>query len=123
MGLRNYISTIGRVGVRLPLRAVQKIDLFCPGLGPKEFYCTRPNGVLRADVAEVEVDCSIEALDLVLDEQADLDVTVLKELVHLLADNSPVICIHFPAHFDEPPLSVIDVLCRCGASNELPQRR
>jgi len=92
--------------MRIPLSRVQKVDLLDTWLGSaiagiEKGHLARLGRVLGSLVTEVQVDGAVKSLNLVLDEQAHFDVAILKEFVHLLADNLPVVSIHFFAHFDE----------------------
>lgn len=79
----------------------------------------RLDRVLRADATKVEVDGAIEALNLVLDEQANFDMAILEELVHLLTDDAPIVCVHFGAHLDESSLCIANILSGVSTFDEL----
>lgn len=81
--------------MRLPSRRVHEVDLLSPCLCTAGWIEKLDKAWLDAElgthIAEIQVDCPIQALNLVLDEQRHFDVPILKELVNLLAYHLEVI--------------------------------
>ena len=102
------------------------VDLLRPRLFSirrvEEFDLTRLNAELRANVAEIKIDRTIKALNLVLDEERHLDVAVLKELVHLLTNDCVVIGIETGTHLIESLFCGDDMLLGFCASDQLLHR-
>ena len=98
----------------LPLRSVHKVDLlFGPFLSRVRIEHADLawfHTIYGASLTEVKVDSAIKALDLVLNEERDLDVTILKELVHLHANYLPIVCRAVITHLNERGLC-IDNIC------------
>ena len=81
--------------VFFPFICMQHVDLFCSHLRPivwiDESDLSWALTVLRALATEVEVNRSVKALNLILNEERNLDVPVLKELVDLLTNDHEVV--------------------------------
>ena len=63
-----------------------------------EDYLTRFLAIFGSNTTKIKVDCPIKTLDLVLNEERDLDVSVFEKFVHLLAHNLPVVCLVVTTH-------------------------
>ena len=92
------VDLLGPDGLARWRASVVKLDL------------TRLQAELGANVAEIEIDGAIEALDLVLDEQRHLDMAVFKEFVQLLSNDCPFVRTEFLAHGLESRFSAQDEL-------------
>lgn len=68
---------------------------------------------MRANATKIKVNSTVKALNLILNEETDFDMAVLKKFKQLLSDNLPVISIHLLAHLNKPRLR-IDHIFKCA---------
>ena len=102
---------------------MHKIDLFRTNLLTcrvvEKFYLPGFHTELRTNVAEIQIDGTVKALDFVLNKQRNLDVAIFKELIHLLSNDGPVICIKVLAHILMSRLRIDNELFGFCALNEI----